>query len=131
MSGFSHLVRDKKVKLLVQMGVTPHPDLKHVPFALDLVKDEDERKVLELTFSKFQMSRPLFVAAEVPRERVQALRRGFDAMMEDPEMLADAEQSQIDIDPLSGEEVQKLVQKLFGTPLPLVEKARALLQPPQ
>lgn len=131
MSGFSHLVKDKKVKLLVQMGVTPHPDLKHVPFALDLVKDEDERKVLELTFSKFQMSRPLFVAAEVPRDRVQALRRGFDAMMIDPELLADAEKSQIDIDPLSGEDVQKLVQKLFSTPLPLVEKARALLQPPQ
>ena len=129
MSGFSHLVRDGKVKMLVQMGITPHPDLKNVPFALDLVKSEDERKVLELTFSKFQMSRPLFVAAEVPRDRVQALRRGFDAMMKDPELLADAEKSKIDIDPLSGEEVQKLVQKLFATPQPLVEKARALLQP--
>ncbi len=131
MSGFSHLVRDKKVKMLIQMGVTPHPDLKDVPFAIDLVKDPDDKKVLELTFSKFQMSRPLFVAAEVPSARVQALRRGFDAMMKDPELLADAEKSKIDIDPLSGEEVQKLVQRLFATPLPLVEKARALLQPPQ
>ncbi len=131
MSGFSHLVRDKKVKMLIQMGITPHPDLKDVPFAIDLVKDPDDKKVLELTFSKFQMSRPLFVAAEVPSARVQALRRGFDAMMKDPELLADAEKSKIDIDPLSGEEVQKLVQRLFATPLPLVEKARALLQPPQ
>lgn len=131
MSGFSHLVRDKKVKMLIQMGVTPHPDLKDVPFAIDLVKDPDDKKVLELTFSKFQMSRPLFVAAEVPSDRVQALRRGFDAMMKDPELLADAQKSKIDIDPLSGEDVQKLVQRLFATPLPLVEKARALLQPPQ
>jgi len=129
MTGFSHLVRDGKVKMLVQMGITPHPDLKHVPFALDLVKSEDERKVLELTFSKFQMSRPLFVAADVPKDRVQALRRGFDAMMKDPELLADAEKSKIDVDPLTGEEVQALVQKLFATPQPLVEKARALLQP--
>ncbi|MFN3890590.1 MAG: Bug family tripartite tricarboxylate transporter substrate binding protein [Beijerinckiaceae bacterium] len=130
MSGFSHLVRDKKVKLLIQMGIAPHPDLKEVPFALDLVKSDDERKVLELTFSKFQMSRPLFMAAEVPKDRVQALRRSFDAMMKDPQFLADAEKSKIDIDPLSGEDVQRLVEKLFRTPQPLVEKARALLQPP-
>ena len=46
-------------------------------------------------------------------------------------MLADAVKSQIDIDPLSGEDVQKLVHKLFSTPLPLVEKARALMELPQ
>jgi tripartite-type tricarboxylate transporter receptor subunit TctC len=131
MAGFSHLVSDKKVKLLVQMGLEPHPDLKHVPSALDLVKSDDDRKVLELTFSKFQMSRPLFVAAETPKDRVQALRRAFDGMMKDPELLADAKKSKIDIDPLSGEEVQKLIQNLFSTPQPLVERARALLQPPQ
>jgi tripartite-type tricarboxylate transporter receptor subunit TctC len=131
MAGFSHLVRDKKVKMLVQMGLTPHPDLKDVPFALDLAKSEDEKKVLELTFSKFQMSRPLFVAAEVPKDRVQALRRAFDSMMKDPELLADSVKSKIEVDPLSGEEVQKLVQKLFSTPQPLVERARALLQPPE
>lgn len=130
MSGFSHLVRDKKLKLLVQMGIKPHPDLKDVPSALNLVTSEDDRKVLELTFSKFQMSRPLFVAAEVPKDRVQALRRGFDVMMTDPELLADAEKSKIDVDPLSGEGVQELVQNIFRTPPGLVEKARALLQPP-
>ncbi len=129
MSGFSHLVRDKKVKMLVQMGLTPHPDLKDVPFAIDLLKNEDDKKVLELTFSKFKMSRPLFVAAEVPADRVKALRGAFDSLMKDPELLADAKKSRIEIDPLSGEEVQKLVQKIFSTPQPLVEKARALLQP--
>jgi hypothetical protein len=130
MSGFSHLVHGKKLKLLVQMGLKPHPDLMDVPSAIDLVKDDDDKKILELTFSKYQMSRPLFVAAEVPKERVQALRRAFDFTMKDPELLADADRSKIDIDPLSGEEVQALVQKLFRTPTALVEKARFLLRPP-
>lgn len=130
MSGFSHLVREKKIKMLMQMGLTPHPDLKHVPSALELVKSEDERKILELMFSKFQMSRPLFVAADVPKDRVQALRRAFDAMMKDPELLADAKKTKVEVDPLSGEEIQALVQKLFDTPPALIEKARELLRPP-
>src|SRR5439155_12304444 len=68
-------LRDSKVRLLVRCGVAPHPDLKSVPFVLDLVKEPQDRAVLELIFSKYQIGRPYFVAPGVPAERVTALRQ--------------------------------------------------------
>jgi tripartite-type tricarboxylate transporter receptor subunit TctC len=120
-------IRDEKVRLLVQCGVNPHPDLKHVPFVLDLVKSAQDRQVLELIFSKYQIGRPFFVASGVPADRVAALRTAFDAAMKDPELLADSRQSRVEISPMSGAQVQAMVEKLYGAPQPLVARAREIL----
>lgn len=130
MSGSADVINDGKALILIQMGMTKHPDIPNVPFALDLATSDVDRKVLELVFSKYQMSRPFFVPAETPPERVTALRRAFDATMKDPAFLEDAKRQQMEIAPLRGEEVQKLIEQLFKTPEPLLERARALLKPP-
>lgn len=131
MSGWSHLVAEGKIKILLQMASKPHPDLPGVPSAIALAKTDAEKRVLELTFAKYQMSRPYFVPAGTPRDRVEALRRAFDATMRDAGFLADAQKQQIEVDPLDGEGVQDLVKNLFTTPQELVEQARAVLQPPE
>jgi tripartite-type tricarboxylate transporter receptor subunit TctC len=77
------------------------------------------------------MSRPYFAPDGVPADRVQALRRGFDATMKDAQFLADAQKSQIDIEPVTGEDVQSLVERLYKTPAPLAARARELLKPQQ
>lgn len=71
-------IKDRKIRFLAQMGMKPHPDLKGVPFVLDLVKTPENRGVLELVFAKYQFGRPYFVPPEVPGDRVAALRAAFD-----------------------------------------------------
>jgi tripartite-type tricarboxylate transporter receptor subunit TctC len=60
--------------------------------------------------------RPFLVAPEVPAERVQALRTAFEATMKDQELLADAQKSQIELDPISGQEAERLIKELFAMP---------------
>ena len=59
-------IRDKKINILVQMGMTPHADLKDVPMAIELAKTPEDRKVMEVVFAKFGMSRPFFAPPGVP-----------------------------------------------------------------
>ena len=112
----SDWIRDGKIRFLAQMGMKPHPDLKDVPFVLDLVKSPDDRSVLELIFAKYQFGRPYFVPPEVPAERVDALRAAFGATMNDPELLADAQKQRLEVNPVSGADVQAMIEKLYRTP---------------
>jgi tripartite-type tricarboxylate transporter receptor subunit TctC len=120
-------VRNGLVRILVQCGVRPHPDLGQVPFVLDLVKSASDREVLELIFSKYQLGRPYFVAPGVPADRVEALRKAFDDTMKDPQLLADSQQSRVEISPMSGAEVQARVEALYRSPQALVLRAREVL----
>lgn len=120
-------VRDRKIRFLAQMAIEPQPGLEKVPFVLDLVKNKEDRAVLELIFAKYQMGRPLFVPEQVPQDRVAALRAAFDATISDPELLAEAKKEGLEVRPLSGRGVQALVEKLYATPEPLVQKARDAL----
>jgi tripartite-type tricarboxylate transporter receptor subunit TctC len=67
----------------------------------------------------------------VPEERVQALRRAFDATMKDPEFLADAKKLSLEIDPITGEQAQTLIAKVLSTPQPIAERVRKALEVPK
>jgi tripartite-type tricarboxylate transporter receptor subunit TctC len=120
-------IKSEKVRLLIQMANEPQPGLEHVPFVLDLVKNDQDRAILQLIFAKYQMGRPFFVPPGTPRDRVAALRTAFDATMKDPALLADAKKARLEIRPVSGRDVQAMVDKLYATPEPLVKKAREAL----
>jgi len=120
---------EKQVNLLVQLGMKSHPDLKGVPLALDLAKTEEHRKILELIFAKYAMARPLTTTPGVPADRLAALRASFDATMKDKGYIADAEKQRMELDPLSGVEVQKIIEDIYATPEPLLAKAREMIKP--
>jgi tripartite-type tricarboxylate transporter receptor subunit TctC len=120
---------EKKINILIQLGMTPHPDLKEVPTALALAKTPEDRQVLETIFAKYAMARPYLAPPEVPADRLAALRASFDATMTDPEFLALAQKQRLEINPLSGVEVDALVKRIFSTPEPLMAKAREAIQP--
>jgi tripartite-type tricarboxylate transporter receptor subunit TctC len=115
------------ITVLAQMGMEPQPGLDKVPFVLDLVKDPDERAVLELIFAKYQMGRPYFVPPGVPDDRVAALRTAFDKTMADPKLLADAAKMHLEVRAVSGKDVQALVDRLYKTPPALAHRARDAL----
>ena len=77
-------IRDKQINIIVQMGMRPHPDIKGVPMAIELAKSPDDRRIMEVVFAKFGMSRPFFTPPGLPPERLAMLRRAFDATHERP-----------------------------------------------
>jgi tripartite-type tricarboxylate transporter receptor subunit TctC len=121
-------VRDRKVNVLLQMASKKHPDLAHVPLALDLAKNESDVRVLDLIFSRQSMAYPFVAPPGIPAERLAALRQGFDATMKDPEFLGEAKRLNLDIDPVSGEEIAALVRKIYGSPADVIARAKAVLE---
>src|SRR5438046_2127069 len=106
---------EKKVFILVQVGVKRNPELAEVPTMQELAKNDADRQVLEFISADTAISRPLVTNAGVPRERVAALRRAFDATMKDPEFLAEAERTKTDISPMTGEEAHKIATATIHT----------------
>jgi len=113
------------VIILYQQGLRKHPDIPNVPLVTDLAENDEQKKVLRLQFTAFELGRPLFVAEGVPADRVAALRRAFDQAMKDKELLADAETQKLEVNPTTGENMQKILAEVYATPKSLVERLAA------
>jgi tripartite-type tricarboxylate transporter receptor subunit TctC len=124
-------VRDKKVNILVQVALDPEPELTKngVPQIWKFVPNEDDRKVAELVVSQQVFMRSFVAPPGTPAEEINILRQAFDATMQDPAFLADAERMKISITPLTGVKVQDVVAKLYATPKALVERAKNVIKP--
>jgi tripartite-type tricarboxylate transporter receptor subunit TctC len=122
-------VRDKKLIPLVQISFASHPDLKGVPLMGDIAKSDTDRKMLAFFFAPNEFGRPYFGPPELPADRLQILRRGFDATMKDPAFLADADKAKMEVDPVTGEEMQRMIADIYDTPKELVDKVAAALAP--
>jgi hypothetical protein len=113
----------------VQMGMKPHSDIKGVPMAIDLAKTPEDRQVMEVVFAKFGMSRPFMAPPDLPPERLIVLRSAFDATLKDPEFLTEAQKLGMEINPVTGADVEALVTRIMNTPPALAERAREALKP--
>jgi tripartite-type tricarboxylate transporter receptor subunit TctC len=118
-----------KLNVLVQMAFDRLSELPDVPSALDLVSDAAARQVLELILSRQEMGRPLAAPPGVPADRVAALRTAFYATMRDPEFLAEAQRFRMELDPLSADEIGRILTGAYGAPAEVVRHAAALVQP--
>ena len=116
-------VRNGNFKVIVQGGLTRHKDLKDVPLMQDLVTDPDKKQIIEFWSAGSAIGRALVVRSNVPAERIEALRTAFDKAMKDPDLLAFAEKSGLEIDPTQGAEVQKVSQAILDTPKRIVDLA--------
>jgi tripartite-type tricarboxylate transporter receptor subunit TctC len=116
-------LRDKKVRILVQIGLDKVAELKDVPSVFDLSTNEEERQIWRLWAAPNKMGRPFFVPPGLPPERLDVLRRAFDATMKDPELIADAARMNLAVDAITGEQVVDLLKQVYATPKAVVEKA--------
>ena len=121
---------EKKINVLVQMGLQKSPDLPNVPLIVDLAADDEQRKTLEVIYSRQEFAWPFAAPPDIPAERAQALRNAFAATMKDPEFLADAKKIQIDVNPASGAAVEKLIGGLYATPDAVMAKVRSVVSAP-
>src|SRR5262249_925484 len=118
------------IRVLVQEHDKGNPEINKmgVPLAVDFATTAENRRVMELIYSSETFGRPYMLAPGVPEERVQALRQAFMATMRDEALLAEAQRIGIVIDPISGEELQALAEKIFATPAATVERAKPAME---
>jgi tripartite-type tricarboxylate transporter receptor subunit TctC len=121
-------IDDKSITVLVQLSLNKHPDLPDVPLVMDFARSEDQQQMFKLIFARQVMGRPYLAPPGVPADRAEALRKAFMDTMQDPEFLAEAEKTQLEITPVSGPEVEKLVKDLYQTPKALAAKAAEFIR---
>jgi tripartite-type tricarboxylate transporter receptor subunit TctC len=118
---------EKKFNILVQLALDKHPELPHIPLIVDLAKNEEQRQILRLIFARQVMGRPFVAPPNLPSERTEALRKAFMDTMQDHEFLADAEKAQLEITPVHGAGIEKLVKETHATSPEIAAKAGALI----
>ena len=119
-------LKDKQIFVVAQAGPRA-PDLD-APSVEDLARTPDDRLTIELIVSGTQLGRPFATTPDVPTDRLAALRDAFRATMKDPDFLKDAAQMGFEVDPVYGEQMQKIVEKVLSTPKPLALRAKEFLE---
>jgi tripartite-type tricarboxylate transporter receptor subunit TctC len=114
------------LRVLVQENDKGHPDLNKmgVPLSVNFAKSPADRQIMDLIYSSETFGRPYILPPGVPEERVVALRKAFMDALRDPELRAEGEKIGLDLDPISGEELQKIAEKIYATPPAVVEQAK-------
>lgn len=116
-------LNEKKIIPLVQLALEKHPNFPDVPLAIDMAKTPDDRKALELILAPTKMGRPYIAPPDIPADRVTVLRTAFATTMKDPAFLEDAKKLEFEINPTTGDELSSIVQRIYATPKPIVERA--------
>jgi tripartite-type tricarboxylate transporter receptor subunit TctC len=122
-------IKEKKIRILAQWARRKHPEMPDVPLIVDQAKTEEQKQALDLALARLEFGRPFFMPPNVPAERVNAMRRAFDAAMKDKDLLAEAEKLKIEIDPLTGEQVATLIEQIYKTPAATVARVRDAMAP--
>jgi tripartite-type tricarboxylate transporter receptor subunit TctC len=109
-------LRDRKINILFQVGPRREADLPDVPLWSELGESESQRQILEILSGDVAVGRPILTAPDVPADRVKALRKAFDETMADPQFVAAAKEASIYVNPMGGEELQAMVERIAGPP---------------
>ena len=119
---------EKKLNILMQLSTAKHPALPDVPLILEFAKNDTERKALELVFAPLAMGRPLAAPPGIPEGRGAALRAAFEKTVKDKTFLATAGKAKLDITPVSGTDIQKLVASMYGASSEVIELAKKVVE---
>jgi len=121
-------IRERRLNVLMQIGLRKDPDLMHAPLLNDVVAGHPIYEPIARFMSlSLTVTRPLAAPPGVPEERVRLLRRAFDETMKDAAFLADADKVGSEIDPMGGEEVQQAVFQIMATPKDVVDRTHAII----
>jgi hypothetical protein len=117
-----------KIRVLVLIG-NRTPDLPDVPLLVDLAGNGDDKSLLELFSAPYTIGKPTAFGPKVPADRVAALRAAYTATMNDPGFLADAKKLGVEVAPVSGEELARLMARLTNLPPALLDRAKQAIAP--
>lgn len=117
-------IDSSKAHIIVQWGNVRHPELPNVPSMVELGRTPEDRAILALYASATEIGKSIVAPPGLPADKLNALRRGFDAMLKDPEYLEEVKRFSLDFDPMTGEQLQKYVEDLSKTPPDVIARAK-------
>lgn len=124
-NGHDAWLKDGRLKVLFNLEKNPIPDVD-APTIYKFTKTQEQRDLIALYNGSVELGRPVVAPPGVPKDRVTALRRAFDATIKDPAFRADAEKQKLEINALTGEQLEELVTDLMKTPPELAEKLQGM-----
>jgi tripartite-type tricarboxylate transporter receptor subunit TctC len=128
-STHSDWFQNKDMTVLVQLALEKSPDLPNVPLITDLAKTPKQKQTLRLIFARQVMGRPYLAPPGLPKDRATALQKAFMDTMKDPDFLAAAKKADLEINPVSGDKIQALLEESHSAPKDVVARAAELLAP--
>jgi len=122
-------IKEGKVRVIGQHSLQRHHELKNVPLLIDLATNDNDRQAVRFALAvRQEASKPYLAPPGIPKERLETLRRAFDATMKDPQFLAEAKASRLPVDgPLTGEELALLVTQVHQTPRAVADRVLKLI----
>jgi tripartite-type tricarboxylate transporter receptor subunit TctC len=122
-------IKNGKINLLTQIGIGRDPEFPQVPLLIEFAKTDEDRRILRFFSTDTVVGRPFVTPPGVPSERVALLRRAFNDMLKDPAFRKDMNSAGLDLTPVQGAEIQRIVGELINTPAHIVAKAKAAMEP--
>ena len=121
-------IAHKRINILIQVGLYKSDNLPNTPMALDYIKDKQNREVMELLLIRQEWGRPIGAPPGVPADRLAALRTAFNETLKDPKFEAEAKKTKLEIEPLTGQQMEALLKKAYGYPADVVDAAAKLVE---
>ena len=122
-------IRDKKINLIVVFALERVAGIgSDVPLILDKATSDEQRQILRVHLAGQAFGRPFFAAQGIPEDRKAVLRAAFDATMKDPEFVAEAEKLRLEVSPMTGAEIERVLGEVYALPKELIDKARAAIR---
>ncbi len=116
------------IAVVFQGGVKPNPQLKGVPFIVDLAQEPEDKQAIEFLYAGQGIGRPFVAPPGLPPDRLKILRDAFAATMADPDFVAEVGLRKLTLDPDSGENLEALIKKTYATPKPIIDRIAKLIQ---
>ena len=117
---------EKKVTPLVQYALKRHHELPDVPMSWELGRNDEERQILRVVANATEVGKMILSTPDTPMDRITALRRAFDATMKDPAFMAELKAQRVELGPMPGEELQKLVVEVGTVSPAIIDKVKAI-----
>lgn len=114
----------KKIVMLFQTGLTRHSELPNLPLALELAKNPDDKKLMELFFAAEEIGYPYAAPPDMPVDRLAVLRKAFADTMADKQFIEEANKQKLDVNPVTWQQMTEVIQNAFAAPQPIIARLR-------
>lgn len=121
-------MQEGKINVLVQVGMKANPLLPDVPAIVDFTEDPDALALAKFMFLPLDAGRPFAVPKGVPEDRLAAIKTAFADAAADPDFIAHMKSLDSALDPITGEDINGIIDTLYNTPEGVLNEARALLK---
>jgi len=125
---WANALKAKQIHVVLQTMLESHPELKGVPLAVDFAKTDEGKKLLRIASELYGKQRLYSLPPQVPAQRLQALQKAFIATLKDPQLLAEAEKAKLEIDPIDGPGIEKMVNGLYEIEPAVVSRVKQILE---